>query len=95
MPQLLNSTLSVLLSLSLPHPSSLGGMMPTCRLKGLWQACEQKIVPKPLTKVSLNSGAVPATMNNTGYICGTRIPQHQLVSCMENPLRNATVPPLG
>lgn len=49
-----------------------GGML-TCTLKGLWQVCEQKIVPKPLTKVSLNSGE---TMNNTGYICGMPVPQH-------------------
>lgn len=45
-------------------------------LKGLWQVCEQKIVPRPLTKVSLNSGALPATMNNTGSICGTPLPQY-------------------
>lgn len=25
-------------------------------LKGLWQVCERKIVPKPLTKASLTSG---------------------------------------
>ncbi len=99
-PQLLNSSLSplpsLLHSLALLFPVFLvwGGML-TCTFKGLWQVCEQKIVPKPLTKVSLNSGALPATMNNTGYICGTPVPQQLGVLHGENKLRNATVPPLG
>lgn len=66
---------------SLTHPLSLFlflvcGSVLTCTLKGLWQVCEQKIVPKPLTRVSLNSGALPATMINIDSICGTPLPQH-------------------
>lgn len=73
------------------------GDMLTCTLKGLWQVCEQKIVPKPLTKVSLNSGALAETMNSPGYICGTPVPLS--TSAPQRPawakkLRNATVPPV-
>ena len=87
-PQLLNSSLSLLLALFF-LPLSLfsfsvflvcGGML-TCTLKGLWLVCEWQIVPKPLTKVLLKTWALPATMNNTAIFVPL-LPQ-LLVSCIE------------
>lgn len=53
--------------------------------------CEQKIVPKPLTKVSLNSGE---TTNNTGYICGMPVPQHLSVLHVKTSLEMQQCPQL-
>lgn len=64
-------------------------------LKGLWQVCEEKIVPKPLTKVSLNSGTLPATRNKPRYIYESPATWAPWGTALENTCRNATVPSLG
>lgn len=64
-------------------------------LKGLWQVCEEKIVPKPLTKVSLNSGTLRATMNKPRYIYGSPAPWPPWGPALDNTRRNATVPSFG
>lgn len=72
------------------------GDMLAWMLKGLWQVFEEKIVPKPLTKVSLNSGTVPATRNEPRHIYESPATWAALWGpALENTCRNATVPSLG